>query len=112
MSASVISLIIQLLSGAAGGNIVGKLFKNINLGTLLNSVTGIIGGPLGGMILKMLGLAGGAAVAAGGADAAGVDLGGLDISAILKDIGAGGVGGGLLMTIIGILKKFLVAPPR
>lgn len=105
MNEQIVSLIIQLISGAAGGNIVGTLFKNINLGALMNSVAGIIGGPLGGLVLKMLGLAGGAAAAAGGADAAGIDLGG-----ILRDVGAGGVGGGVLMTIIGILKKLLAGP--
>lgn len=40
-------LIIQLISGALGGNIAGFLFKKISLGTVLNSILGIIGGGLG-----------------------------------------------------------------
>ena len=39
----ILSLIIQLLSGAAGGNIVGSVMKNQSLGTVGNSIAGIIG---------------------------------------------------------------------
>ena len=49
-------LIIQLVSGAVGGNVAGSLFKNLSLGTLWNSVAGIAGGGLGGTILSMLGM--------------------------------------------------------
>ena len=52
------SLIIQLVSGALGGNIAGALFKNLSLGTTGNSIAGIIGGPLGAMLLSQLGLGG------------------------------------------------------
>ena len=58
---NLIALIIQLLSGAAGGNLAGKLFKNINLGTVGNSIAGILGGGLGGQLLGMLGMSGGGA---------------------------------------------------
>ena len=36
-------LIIQLITGAVGGNVAGSLMKNLSLGTLWNSVAGIIG---------------------------------------------------------------------
>jgi uncharacterized membrane protein YeaQ/YmgE (transglycosylase-associated protein family) len=52
------SLIIQLVSGAVGGNIGGAIFKNLSLGTTGNSIAGIIGGPLGAMLLSQLGLGG------------------------------------------------------
>ena len=61
---SIVPLLIQLVSGAVGGNIAGGLLKNLSLGKVINSVVGILGGGLGGMILKMLGISG--AVAAGG----------------------------------------------
>ena len=83
-------LIIQLISGAVGGNIAGSLMKNSSLGTLWNSVAGILGGGLGGSILSMIGL--------------GTD-GGIDISGILGSIAGGGVGGGVVMAIIGLIKK-------
>ena len=59
-------LIISLISGAAGGNIVGKLMKNLDLGPLGNSIAGIVGGGLGSQILG--GLLGGGAGAAAGLD--------------------------------------------
>lgn len=83
-------LIIQLVSGAVGGNIAGSLMKNSSLGTLWNSVAGILGGGLGGSILSMIGL--------------GTD-GGMDASGIIGSIAGGGVGGGLVMAIIGLIKK-------
>lgn len=96
----IINLIIQLISGAAGGNIAGTLLKNINLGTLWNSVAGILGGGLGGQILKLL-TGAGAAVAAGEA----ANGAGIDIVNILQQVASGGVGGGVLMAIIGFIKK-------
>jgi hypothetical protein len=41
----------------------------------------------------------------GGADAAGVAAGGLDIASIIDQIASGGVGGGILMVSIGLIKQ-------
>ena len=90
----IVSLIISLLSGAVGGNVAGAALKDQSLGTLGNSLAGILGGGAGGVILQALG------VATGG--------GGLDLGAVLSNIASGGVGGGLLMVVIGILKSTLV----
>ncbi|MEZ5776297.1 MAG: hypothetical protein R3D33_16790 [Hyphomicrobiaceae bacterium] len=100
---SLIPLIISLISGAAGGNIVGTIAKQISLGTLGNSLAGIVGGGLGKFILDSLMGAGTMATTAGGAAAAS----GLDIGAILQQVAGGGAGGGLLMVIIGILRSML-----
>lgn len=89
-------LIIQLVSGAVGGNIAGSLMKNSSLGTLWNSVAGIVGGGLGGSLMGMLGL--------GGAEAAEASSS-MDLSSILGSVAGGGVGGGVLMAIIGVIKK-------
>ncbi|MCB2263307.1 MAG: hypothetical protein LGR52_10280 [Candidatus Thiosymbion ectosymbiont of Robbea hypermnestra] len=86
-------MIIQLVSGAVGGNIAGGLFKNLSLGTLGNSIAGIVGGGLGGYILSMLGI--------GGAEAAGS----MDLTGILTSVAGGGVGGGVLLAVVGALKK-------
>ena len=104
MSGTVISLIISLISGAAGGNIVGTLLKQFNLGPLGNSLAGIVGGGLGGQLLAML--------AGGGprrpARQQSPDMaGGLDIGAIVSQIVGGGVGGGVLMAIVGFIRQMM-----
>ena len=91
------SLIIQLVSGAAGGNIAGALLKKYSLGTLGNSIVGIVGGGLGGQLLGMLG--------AGDAGAAAAATGGMDLGSIVSSVAGGGVGGGVLMAIIGLIRQ-------
>ena len=83
-------LIVQLISGAVGGNVAAKLFKNLSLGTLGNSIAGILGGGLGGYLLSAIG------IDTGGAE--------MDIAGILGSVAGGGVGGGVLMAIIGAIK--------
>ena len=89
------NLIIQLIAGALGGNAAGAVLKNLNLGTLGNSIAGILGGFGGGQILGMLGGAGATAAAAGGTD----------MGSIIASLASGGVGGGVLMAIIGVVKN-------
>ena len=48
---NLLPIIIQLISGAVGGNVAGALMKNLSLGTLGNSIAGILGGGLGGQML-------------------------------------------------------------
>lgn len=85
-------LIISLVTGAIGGNAAGKIFKKLDLGTLGNSLAGILGGGLGGQLLSMVGLTASPS-------------GDLDLSAILGSVASGGVGGGAVMAIIGAIKK-------
>lgn len=54
MTPEIISWIVSLIAGSAGGNIVGTLLKNRNLGPMLNTVLGLVGGGLGGKVLPML----------------------------------------------------------
>ena len=89
---NIISLIIQAISGAVGGNVAGAAMKENSLGTLGNSIAGIVGGGLGGTLLQMV----------MGTAAAG---GGLDLQSILANVAGGGVGGAILMAIIGIIKN-------
>ena len=91
-----LALIIQLISGAVGGNIAGGLLKNLDLGTLGNSIVGIIGGGLGGQLLSMLGVGGAAAASTAGS---------VDIASIVTQVAGGGVGGGVLLVIVGLIKN-------
>lgn len=100
---TIIPLIIQLVAGAAGGNILGSLVKNISLGTAGNSIAGAVGGVGGAWILDSL-LGGGAVdPAVAGAVAAS----GLDIGSIIQQVLGGGVGGGILMAIAGVIKSMM-----
>ena len=69
----IVSLLIQLVSGAAGGNAAGAMMKKFSLGAVGNSILGILGGGIGGQILGMLGAGGGDAAAA--TASSGLDLG-------------------------------------
>jgi hypothetical protein len=89
---ALLPMIIQLISGAVGGNVAGGLLKNFSLGTLWNSVVGILGGGLGGQLLGMLGMGVGAS-------------GGMDLTGILSSVAAGGAGGGVLLGVVGMIKK-------
>jgi hypothetical protein len=88
------SLIIEAISGAVGGNVAGAAMKEKSLGTAGNSIAGIVGGGLGGVILQAV--MGGAAAGGGGS---------MDLTSILSNVAGGGVGGAILMAIIGIIKN-------
>ncbi len=68
--------------------------KNLSLGTLGNSIVGILGGGLGGTILQRL-------LGVGGESA------GMDIGSIVSNIAGGGVGGGVLLAIVGLIKNMM-----
>ena len=87
------SLIIQLISGAIGGNVAGKVMPKFDLGTLWNSVAGIVGGGLGAQII--------------GAIVPGLLSGGLNVSGILSSIAAGGAGGGVLLALVGVVRSMM-----
>lgn len=87
------TLAIQLLSGAAGGNIVGQALRNLSLGFLGNTLAGLVGGGLGGQILQhLLGIAA-------------ANPGALDIDSLATQVAGGGVGGGILMIVVALLRK-------
>ena len=77
-------LIINLLTGALGGNIAGVFLKKYSMGIFWNSVIGILGGGLGGQVLGLLGL---------------------NLGDILENVASGGVGGGVLIVVIGLIKN-------
>jgi uncharacterized membrane protein YeaQ/YmgE (transglycosylase-associated protein family) len=78
-------LLVQLVTGAVGGNAAGAVFKNLSLGVLGNSLAGLAGGGIGGQLL-------GAVVPALAGGMGGQALG-------------GGIGGIVVMAIVGFLKK-------
>jgi hypothetical protein len=91
---SLLPLLIQLGSGAIGGNVAGKIMPQNSLGTIGNSIAGIAGGGIGGTLLSMV--MGGAAT--GGA---------MSMGGILSSIAGGGIGGTVLMAVIGIVRGMM-----
>lgn len=89
----IVQILIQLVSGAAGGNATGKAAPKISLGNIGNTITGLLGGAGLSQLLPLLGIGGG-------------DAG--SIGNILTSIIGGGVGGGVLTAIVGFIKNLLV----
>jgi uncharacterized membrane protein YeaQ/YmgE (transglycosylase-associated protein family) len=65
--------------------------KKLSLGTVVNSIVGLIGGGLGGQLLGLLGI--------------GTAMEGLDLVDFLGSIAGGGVGGGVLLVVIGLIRN-------
>ena len=93
MSETLINLIVQIIAGAIGGNGAGAALKDLDLGTLGNTIAGAIGGGAGGQLLSALipALAGAA--------------GTTDIGALVGQAVGGGVSGAILTAIVGLIKS-------
>ena len=89
---NIAALIVQAVGGAIGANAMGKLIKGIDMGVVVNSIAGIVGGGLGGQLLNMAGFSV-------------MPSGSLDLVSILGNVACGGVGGGVLMAIVGFIGK-------
>ena len=98
----IVPILVQLIAGGVGGNVIGQVVRSLNLGPAGNSIVGAIGGIAGTWLAGMIpGLDG---LVAGGAAAAGMP-GGLDLSALAGQGATGLVGGGILTAIAGIIKS-------
>lgn len=87
MESGLMSWLTSLLSGAVGGNVAGALLKDKSLGTMWNSVAGVLGGGLGGQLLGAIGLAPG-----GG---------------MIGNVASSAIGGAVVMAIVGFVKKMM-----
>jgi len=95
------SLLIEAVSGAVGGNVAGAAMKKNSLGTVGNSIAGILGGGLGGQILSALTGSG-----AGAVDLSGV-LANPGIDSMVSQIAGGGVGGAVIISVLGAIRTAL-----
>ena len=97
----ILGLLIPALSGAAGGNLIGRVAGALNGGNLLNTVLGAVGGLGAGSILGSMGMD-----AAGGAEAAEA-VANFDIGTLIGAVLGGGAGGAALGGIGGIIRNML-----
>jgi uncharacterized membrane protein YeaQ/YmgE (transglycosylase-associated protein family) len=109
MDPNTISLIVSLISGVLGGNIAGAALSDKSLGTIGNSVTGLIGGGIGGYILKALGVIAAVTTAVTGAPeathAAASAASSFDLGSFLANVGGSGVGGAILTAVVALIKN-------
>jgi hypothetical protein len=95
----IVPILVQLIAGAAGGNIIGQLAKSLSLGTTGNSIAGAVGGLAGAWLASVIpGLDG--LVGAGAGAAAGLDIG-----ALLGQGVTGLIGGGIVAAVAGMIKS-------
>lgn len=88
-------ILINLVSGALGGNAVGKASPSIDMGFIGNTIAGLVGGGALGQVVSMLMPAVTAAATSGD-----MSLGG-----IVTQVIGGGAGGAILTALIGLLKN-------
>jgi uncharacterized membrane protein YeaQ/YmgE (transglycosylase-associated protein family) len=84
-------ILMNLVAGAMGGNAVGKASPNFDLGTLGNTISGLVGGGVLGQIVTLL--------------LPSLVSGKLDVSTIVTQLVGGGAGGALLTAIVGAIKN-------
>ena len=89
-------LVIQLVSGAVGGNVAGALLKKFSVGAFGNSVVGFLGADIVRLLLKMLGVGG-----------AGMGEGAMDVGSILSRVAVGGLSGGVVVAISSVVRKMV-----
>jgi hypothetical protein len=87
--------IINLIAGAIGGNASGAALKQFDMGTLGNTIAGLVGGGVLGQIITLLWPALSTAVSGGS----------FDITTFLTQLVGGGVGGVVLQIIAGAIKN-------
>lgn len=93
---AIVPILIQLVAGGVGGNVLAQIVKSINLGPAGNSIAGAIGGLAGTWLAGMVpGLDGLVSSAAGS----------LDTGAMVGQGVTGLVGGGILTAIVGAIKS-------
>jgi len=91
---NILSLLIQLASGAAGGNIVSCGCEKISLGPIVSSLTGMLGGEVGARILQLV-------VASGQIESAS------DMQIFLTSLLGGAAGGAAMTALLGWVKEML-----
>ena len=94
----IVPILVQLIAGGAGGNVIGQIVKSLNLGPAGNTIVGAIGGVVGTWLAgRIPGLDSLVGAAAG--------TGGLDMGALAGQGAAGLVSGGVLTAIAGLIKS-------
>jgi uncharacterized membrane protein YeaQ/YmgE (transglycosylase-associated protein family) len=84
-------ILMNLVAGALGGNAAGKASPSFDLGTLGNTIAGLVGGGVLGQIVTLL--------------LPTLMSGKLDAATIITQLISGGAGGAILTAIVGAVKN-------
>ncbi len=88
-------LIIDLVAGAIGGNGVGKASPKLDLGTIGNTLVGLVGGGLLGQLIPLI----------LPAVQQSMESGNLSVGGVLGNLVSGGAGGAILTAIVAAIKN-------
>ncbi len=81
---ALLPLMIQMISGAVGGNVASGVLRQVGVNAMARTVAGAIGGIGGGMLLTIFGIE-------------------TPVTGLIADGIGGLVGGGILATIVGVV---------
>jgi hypothetical protein len=88
-------LLINLVAGAIGGNAAGKASPTFDLGTLGNTIAGLVGGGVLGQIITLV----------WPSVVASLQSGNFSVGSIVTQAIGGGAGGAILTAIAGAIKN-------
>ena len=92
-----LTIVVLLISGAIGGNLMATLLSNYSMGSLWNSVVGIIGGIALWQLL--------ASIILPGIDPDTIVPSGDQISKLICATASGALGGAILLLIVGFTRR-------
>jgi len=88
-------ILINLVAGALGGNAIGKASSGFDLGTMGNTIAGLVGGGVLGQIITLI----------WPSVVASIQSGHFDAGSLITQVVGGGAGGAILTAIIGAIKN-------
>lgn len=91
----IIGLISNLIGGAVGGNAAGSGLKDLSLGTLGNTIAGLVGGVAGSYILQAVGFLNS------------FGLADTTLGSVIGQAGTGLVSGGILTAVLGLVRNMM-----
>lgn len=89
----IVGMLVNVVSGAVGGNVSGAALKEKSLGTIGNTVAGAIGGVAGGYILQAVDVLNSMGIAD------------MQVGALATEAGLTAVCGAVLTAVIGFIKS-------
>lgn len=90
-----VGMLVSLVSGGVGGNILGAAWKDKSLGALGNTIAGAIGGAAGAYITQAVGIL------------SAMGLADMTVNSMMGAAGSGAAGGAILTAVAGIIKSMM-----